>query len=186
MESLNIKGSWISWLNRLPGSRLVIGACSVFLLVSCGSEGDSSNPPPSNKTFSSSKPVGSTSLSHGGPAPLSRQKGVGSEDFRIGQRAMVRSQAGDQDATPLPLLAAPPGISGAESPIGDIRKATVLSGTLVTVVGVRPNPTYSITSQSKTPTGNSDSFFEVELEDGVRGWLPEAYLAFQDSTQKEL
>ena len=180
----NIEKSGIYRLTLWSCGCLGIGASSILFLVGCGPNQDASSSTPSD-TFSSSKPVGSTTLSHGGPTLGPSQNRTGLEDSRIGQRVMVRSPSSDNGGAPLPLLSVPPDIFDSEVEIRNKGDLTVLPGSMVTIVEIAHDRSYRMIEESTISLEDSRVFLKVKREDGVQGWVQEDYLAVQESTIRE-
>jgi hypothetical protein len=153
----------------IGGVALVAGALALFR--------ESPSPAPSGDgaglTRLSAKPLGNTAISHGGPAPVPIETNdtAGTPGkISVGQRVVVGEASGSLPGTttPIPLLvSAPDHESRAHSPSSGAARS-VAPGTVVLITGVF--------SARRTDTGFVEPYYEIQLPDGVTGWLPERVL----------
>ncbi|MBA2253013.1 MAG: hypothetical protein H0W13_09980 [Nitrospirales bacterium] len=143
----------------LGGTALAVGATVLWLH-------ESQQPPTLPDTFtSSSRMVGKSALSHGGPSPTSSRTAAGSFSpvFQIGQKVIVVSE--EYASRTVSLLPSPPD-SATSTPASGVTR-TLPGGTVVSVSGMR------VTEQVP---GRTEPYYEVTLADGGKGWLSERVL----------
>lgn len=114
---------------------------------------------------SSSRMVGKSALSHGGPSPTNSSTASGSFSpaFQIGQKVIVAFE--EYPSPTVSLLPSPPD-AATSSPASGVTR-TLPGGTEVIVSGMRVT--------ERVP-GRTEQYYEVTLADGGKGWLSERVL----------
>ena len=139
----------------LGGTALAIGSTVVWLR-------EPQQAPMLPDTFtSSSRMVGRSALSHGGPSSSPAAAGSFSPAFQIGQRVIVAPEG--YDSRTVNLLPSPP--DSATSIPGATR--ALPGGTVVSVRAMQVT--------ERVP-GRMERYYEVTLADGGKGWLSERVL----------
>jgi hypothetical protein len=150
----------------IGGVALVAGALALF--------GETPSPAPSGggagPTRLSAKPIGNTAISHGGPAPVSIETNdtAGTPGkISVGQRVVVGEVSGSLPGTttPIPLLVSAPDHEPRTHSSSSGTARSVAPGTVVLITGVSP--------ARQTDTEFVEPYYEIQLPDGVTGWLPE-------------
>jgi hypothetical protein len=112
---------------------------------------------------SSSRMVGRSALSHGGPSSSSTATGSFSPAFHIGQRVIIASE--EYDSRTVNLLPSPPDLATSTPASGATR--SLRGGTVASV---------SATQVTERVPGRLERYYEVTLADGDKGWLSERVL----------
>ena len=151
--------SWFHLMVGLGGTALAVGATVLWL------HEPQQAPALPNTLTSSSRMVGRSALSHGGPSLADHPPATGSFSpaFQIGQKVIVASE--DYASRTVSVLSSPPD-SATSTPPSDVRR-TLRDGTVVTVSGMR---------LIESVPGRTDRYYEVTLADGGMGWLSERVL----------
>ena len=146
----------------LGGTALAVGATVLWLR-------EPQQAPTLPDTFtSSSKMVGRSALSHGGPSSSPTAAGSFSPAFEIGQRVIVAPE--EYDSRTVNLLPSPP--DSATSPPASGATRALPGGTVVSV---------SATQITERVPGRMERYYEVTLADGRKGWLSERVLRLSPS-----
>ncbi len=176
--------AWKCWRHLFLCCCVGVGLGSLSFLVSCQPEEDSSSPQTSG-AFSPTKPVGSTTLSHGGPQPTEQSLNRAVHGFRIGQRVYVRGPMGRTEQSPVPLLSGRPGTSGLSSSQAEDLTHELLTGTRVTILELRSEPFSDESSHMAASGKRPKVYYKVQDDDGVQGWVSEEFLVRQKNHQGE-
>jgi hypothetical protein len=155
MESIGLMPSFFHLMVGLGGTALAASAIMLWL------QQPPQTPTEADTSASSSRMVGNSALSHGGPPRTSGPTAAGSFSpaFQIGQRVIVASE--EYASQTVSLLTSPPDSAASVPPSGVTR---TLSGGTVVIVG-------AMRIIERAP-GLTEQYYEVVLADGGRGWLP--------------
>ena len=175
--------TWKWWRDLFLGCCVGIGFGSLLFLVSCQSEEDSSNPQTAG-TFSPTKPIGSTTLSHGGPLQTNQSLNGSIQGFTIGQRVLVRGPM-DRAELSVPLLSRLPGTSEFQSSQTENPKHALLTGTMVTVLEIHADSVSGGGSLRKGSGKGPTVYYKVKGDNGVQGWVSSHFLVRQNIQQGE-
>ena len=141
----------------LGGTALAVGATVLWLQ-------EPQQAPTLPDTFTaSSRMVGKSALSHGGPSSSPTAAGSFSPAFQIGQKVIVASE--EYTSRTVSLLPSPPNSA----------TSTLASGVTQTL----PGGTVAIVSAmhvTERVPGRTERYYEVTLADGGKGWLSEGVL----------
>jgi hypothetical protein len=159
MGSIGLMPSFFHLMVGLCGTALAAGAIMLWL------QQPQHTPTEADTAAPSSRMVGNSALSHGGPPPTSGPMAAGSFSpaFLIGQRVIVASD--EYVSQTVGLLPSPPD-SAASIPASGVTR-TLSSGTVVIVGAMR--------IIERMP-GRPEQYYEVVLADGGKGWLPKRVL----------
>jgi hypothetical protein len=114
--------------------------------------------------FSSSKVLGTSALSHGGPSPSrGMAAGTSTAHFHIGQRLIVASA--ENVPRIVTLLASVP--DSTDSPNPSVETRTLSPGHVMIVSGMR---------LFEPPRGLPQHYYELTFPDGGKGWLADDVL----------
>jgi hypothetical protein len=139
----------------LGGTALAVGATVLWLHEPQQS--------PTLPDSSSSRMVGKSALSHGGPSRSPTAAGSFSPAFQTGQKVIVASE--EYTSRTVNLLPSPPD-SATSTPASGVTR-TLPGGTVVIV---------SAMHVTERVPGRTERYYEVTLADGGKGWLSERVL----------
>jgi hypothetical protein len=119
------------------------------------------------------KPIGNTAISHGGPTPA-RAEGdsppQAAAPIALGDRVVVGAvpRPGGGPPAPVALLAAVPESEPPELPASTETVTSVLPGAAAIVVAIAP--------AVPPDTRQNETYYKVQLSNGLAGWVPERSL----------